>query len=121
MGEQILLEQPFRQRRTLLRTVFPPVVPERKGAAHFQHVQSCESTAGRDAVEQFWQEAVDSRSEGLMIKVRATVLVHTVCPHADLSAQLLDSGAVAEEGKEGKEPLDLVREDHHELLDFPGR
>ncbi|GJE92226.1 ATP-dependent DNA ligase [Phanerochaete sordida] len=84
LNGEILLEQPFRQRRTLLRTVFPPMVPERKGAAHFQHVQSCESTDGRDAVEQFWQEAVGSRSEGLMIK-------------------LLDSGAVAEEGKEGRE------------------
>lgn len=32
-------------------------------------MQSCESEDGRDAVEEFWQEAVSSRSEGLMIKV----------------------------------------------------
>lgn len=83
LNGEILLEKPFRLRRSLLRTVFPPIVPENKGAAQFQHVQSCESTDGRDAIEQFWQEAVSSRSEGLMIK-------------------LLDSGGVEEDNKEGK-------------------
>ena len=66
---QILLEKPFRHRRSLLRSRFPPLIPAQKGAARFDHVQSCESEEGREAVEQFWQTAVNSRSEGLMIKV----------------------------------------------------
>ncbi|KDQ53466.1 hypothetical protein JAAARDRAFT_39145 [Jaapia argillacea MUCL 33604] len=69
LNEEILLGQPFRERRSILRTNFPPFVPDRKTAARLDHVQSCESEEGREAVEEFWQKAVDSRSEGLMIKL----------------------------------------------------
>jgi hypothetical protein len=37
--------------------------------ARFAHVESCESEAGREAIEIFWEKAVESRAEGLMIKV----------------------------------------------------
>ncbi|KIP10885.1 hypothetical protein PHLGIDRAFT_100459 [Phlebiopsis gigantea 11061_1 CR5-6] len=83
LNGDILLEKPFRLRRTLLRTVLPSWTPERMSAARLHHVQSCESSEGRESVEQFWQEAVNSRSEGLMIK-------------------LLDSGEVNENSREGK-------------------
>ncbi|KAL7281676.1 hypothetical protein ACG7TL_004993 [Trametes sanguinea] len=75
---QLLLERPFRERRSLLRTRFPPYIPPQKGAARFDHVKSVESEDGREAVEDFWQTAVNSSSEGLMVK-------------------LLDSGEVLEE------------------------
>ncbi|EKM54483.1 uncharacterized protein PHACADRAFT_162874 [Phanerochaete carnosa HHB-10118-sp] len=91
LNGEILLERPFRLRRSLLRTVFPPVVPDSTSAAQFQHVQSCESADGREAVEQFWQEAVSSRSEGLMIK-------------------LLDSGLVTEDNKSRRKPLPATYE-----------
>lgn len=35
-------------------------------------MEYCESIDGREAVEEFWKKAVDSRSEGLMIKVTLT-------------------------------------------------
>ena len=66
----MLLESPFRERRSLLRTRFPPYTPPVAGAARFDHGRSVESEAGREAVEEFWQEAVNSSSEGLMVKVR---------------------------------------------------
>lgn len=66
---QVLLAQPFRERRSLLRSHFPPFLPSDKGA-RLDHVESCESDAGKDAIEEFWQKAIESRSEGLMIKVR---------------------------------------------------
>ena len=44
--------------------------PDQPSAARFDHVESCESEEGRNAVEEFWLRAVDSRCEGLMIKVR---------------------------------------------------
>ena len=67
---QILLERPFRERRNLLRTRFPPYTPAQLGAARFDHVKSVESEEGREVVEEFWQTAVNSSSEGLMVKVR---------------------------------------------------
>ncbi|KAH9949560.1 ATP-dependent DNA ligase [Amylocystis lapponica] len=92
---QILLEKPFRERRSLLRSRFPPVIPEQKGAARFDHVRSCESEAGRDVVEEFWQLAVTSSCEGLMVK-------------------LLDSGEVSEESnpkeKTRRKPLPATYE-----------
>ena len=72
----ILLEKAFRERRTLLRSQFPPIIPTQKGAARFDHVQSCESEDGREAVEEFWQMAVNSRSEGLMIKVLTITIIY---------------------------------------------
>ncbi|KAI8993003.1 ATP-dependent DNA ligase [Trametes punicea] len=81
---QILLERSFRERRSLLRTRFPPYTPPQKGAARFDHVRSVESEDGREAVEEFWQTAVNSSSEGLMVK-------------------LLDSGEVLEEPNQNKD------------------
>ncbi|TFK55010.1 ATP-dependent DNA ligase [Heliocybe sulcata] len=93
---QILLQEPFRKRRALLRTRLPPVIPEWKGAARLDHVRSVESEAGREAIEEFWQEAVESRVEGLMVK-------------------LLDSGEVLEEpsnkkGRPRRKPLPATYE-----------
>ncbi|KAI0645719.1 ATP-dependent DNA ligase [Trametes meyenii] len=81
---QVLLERPFRERRSLLRTRFPPYTPPLRGSARFDHVRSVESEDGREAVEEFWQAAVNSSSEGLMVK-------------------LLDSGEVLEEPNQSKD------------------
>ncbi|OJA13073.1 hypothetical protein AZE42_01894 [Rhizopogon vesiculosus] len=76
---EVLLARPFRERRSLLRSRFPPFLSCDKGAGRLDHVESCESENGRDAIEEFWQKAIESRSEGLMIK-------------------LLDSGTIQEDG-----------------------
>ncbi|KAL0956365.1 hypothetical protein HGRIS_002513 [Hohenbuehelia grisea] len=68
-NDQSLLKTPFRERRALLRTEFPPLLPETLGIARFHHVESCESEAGKEAVQEFWERAVESRCEGLMIKL----------------------------------------------------
>ncbi|KAI9442212.1 DNA ligase [Lactarius indigo] len=69
LNGQSLLKEPFRSRRKLLRTYFSAVRPDQIGAARFDHVESCESEEGRRAIEEFWSRAVDSRCEGLMIKL----------------------------------------------------
>ena len=84
--KQVLIQQPFRERRRLLRTALPPLDPaagphaddqstSNLGAAarlhaRMGHVESVENAAGREAVEEFWEKAVESKCEGLMIKVR---------------------------------------------------
>ncbi|EJD03124.1 ATP-dependent DNA ligase [Fomitiporia mediterranea MF3/22] len=69
LNEESLLEQPFRLRRQKLRSYFPPIHPSSPFISKFDHVECCESEEGREAVEEFWQKAVDGRSEGLMIKL----------------------------------------------------
>ncbi|KAG2345582.1 ATP-dependent DNA ligase [Suillus weaverae] len=86
---KVLLTQPFRERRSLLRSRFPPFLPSDKGAGRLDHIESCESEAGKDAIEEFWQKAIESRSEGLMIK-------------------LLSGGAMQEGGK--RKPLSATYE-----------
>ncbi|TCD71252.1 hypothetical protein EIP91_011730 [Steccherinum ochraceum] len=81
---QILLQQPFRERRQLLRSRFPPITPQEVTMARFDHVQSCESESGREALEEFWELALNNRTEGLMIK-------------------LLDSGDILEDPKSKKD------------------
>ena len=65
-----MLEEPFRSRRDLLRQNFPSFTPEDKFTARLKQVESCESDEGRETVEEFFQMAVNSKSEGLMVKVR---------------------------------------------------
>ena len=48
---------------------FPPFIPPTKGAARLDHVVNCDSEQGRGAIEAFWERALDSRCEGLMVKV----------------------------------------------------
>ncbi|KZS98440.1 ATP-dependent DNA ligase [Sistotremastrum niveocremeum HHB9708] len=91
----VLLKEPFRRRRELLRNTFPPLVPDQVNVARLDHVESIESEVGRSVVEEFWQQAVDGKSEGLMIK-------------------LLDTGTVIEEdvskGKTRRKPLPATYE-----------
>jgi hypothetical protein len=51
------------------------VQADKPGAAKFDHVESCESEEGKEAIEGFWLRAVDSRCEGLMIKVRGYISI----------------------------------------------
>ncbi|RDB24765.1 DNA ligase 3 [Hypsizygus marmoreus] len=64
-----LLEHTFRERRNTLHSRFQRFIPSDERAARFDHVDSCWSEKGRDAVEQFWERAIGSRCEGLMIKL----------------------------------------------------
>ena len=40
--------------------------------ATLDHVESIDAQEGRDAVQDFWERAVESKCEGLMIKVCTT-------------------------------------------------
>jgi len=75
LNGQSLLKEPFRSRRQLLHTYFSAVRSDQTDAARFDHVESCESEEGRRAIEEFWLRAVNSRCEGLMIKVREHVSI----------------------------------------------
>ncbi|KAG1862554.1 ATP-dependent DNA ligase [Suillus subalutaceus] len=54
---EVLLAQPFRERRSLLKSRFPPFSTSDKGAGRLDHVESCESEAGKDAIEEFLAES----------------------------------------------------------------
>ncbi|KAI9572147.1 ATP-dependent DNA ligase [Boletus coccyginus] len=69
---EILLERSFRERRNLLRTRLSALTPGEPGTASLVHVNSCESELGREHIEGFWNEAVESRCEGLMVKLLDT-------------------------------------------------
>lgn len=72
-------------------------MPATQGGARLKHVTSLDSDCprGRDEVETFWEVAVDSQCEGLMIKVNRQF---GACkyPLISVSLQLLDSGDVVE-------------------------
>lgn len=72
---------------------------DQPSAAKFDHVESRESEGGRKVIEEFWFRAVDSRCEGLMIKVRRIIF-----QSADLLENLLKaSGPRRNSGKYGSE------------------
>lgn len=88
-----------------MRSRFPPHKAENEAAARFDHVKSCESEDGRAAIEEFWQMAVDSAVEGLMIKV---CVFGSYCPSHELIfnydlPQLLDTGDILEEPNQAKD------------------
>ncbi|KAG8817751.1 hypothetical protein FRC19_011172 [Serendipita sp. 401] len=76
-----LIQKPFRERRRLLHSHLPPMNPmdalnEEPDApaslhvlARLELVESVESDQGREVVEEFWEKAIESKCEGLMIKL----------------------------------------------------
>lgn len=62
-----LLKSSFRLRRQSLHTRFPPFSPDNPLIARFAHVKSCESNEPDD-VERFFEEARNSKCEGIMVK-----------------------------------------------------
>ncbi|CAE6516509.1 unnamed protein product [Rhizoctonia solani] len=86
LNREVLLNKPFRERRRLLREWFPPLVPEDPFCSRLTHAESVESEEGREVVEEFWEKAVASQCEGLMIKAS--------------KGALLDSGEVPEVAEE---------------------
>ena len=79
-----------------MRSRFPRFVPQQRTAARFDHVESYESEDGQDVVEEFWQTAVDSRCEGLMIKVRTSPHRSARVLCRDTFAKLLDDGKASD-------------------------
>ncbi|KAG8834684.1 hypothetical protein FRC17_007769 [Serendipita sp. 399] len=85
-----LIQKPFRERRRLLRTHLPPVNPmdalneelDTPASIHvlarLEFVESVESDQGREIVEEFWEKAVESKCEGLMIKLLDEVEVNVI-------------------------------------------
>ncbi|CAE7072296.1 unnamed protein product [Rhizoctonia solani] len=69
LNGEVLLDKPFRGRRRLLREWFPPLIPEEPFCSRLAHAESVESKDGREVVEEFWEKAVASQCEGLMIKL----------------------------------------------------
>lgn len=89
---QSLIQQPFRERRRLLRSNLPPVRQFASSddasslkvvQASLDHVESVEAHHGREVVEEFWERAVESKCEGLMIKV-----VHPSSPFLGVIAHI---------------------------------
>lgn len=87
-----MLSRPLRERRALLRLNFAPRTPQEQSVARFDHVASCESNSGKENVEEFWEKAIESRCEGLMIKVRSvTVQFFSLSNNPVWGAQVLDN------------------------------
>ncbi|KAF9529177.1 ATP-dependent DNA ligase [Crepidotus variabilis] len=70
LNDQSLLGRTFRDRRELLRSTFKSKHPGNDSfMAHFDFVNSCESEEGQSRIEEFMNEAVESKCEGLMLKL----------------------------------------------------
>ena len=77
-GEE-LLNRPFRERRSLLKSLFVEI------PHHFTWVESLEATsADTDAVQAFFQRALDIKCEGIMVKVLDNA------PNPDLLDEITD-------------------------------
>jgi DNA ligase-1 len=72
---QSYLQRTFRERRQALKPNFPPHSPANATLARLRHVESCESDEGQMAVQEFWERALESRCEGLMVKVQIAMRV----------------------------------------------
>ena len=67
LNGESLLAKPFRERRTLLKTRFPPLAPDDPTIARFDHVNSIIGTAGDlEPVREFMAAALNAKCEGLV-------------------------------------------------------
>jgi DNA ligase 1 len=70
MASQSLLPVPFRERRRLLRSLFPSITPSDPTVARFDHVCSVEGrTDDLEPLKAFMTDAIRNRCEGVMVKV----------------------------------------------------
>ena len=80
-GEE-LLSRPFRERRSLLRSLFVEI------PNHFTWVKSLEATSAHfEAVSAFFKQAIDIKCEGIMVKVLDNL------PNPDLQTEIDGNGA----------------------------
>jgi DNA ligase 1 len=85
-GEE-LLNRPFRERRSLLRSLFVEL------PNHFTWVKSLDATsADGEAVSDFFKQATDIKCEGIMVKVLDNL------PNPELQGELDGEGGVGGEG-----------------------
>lgn len=70
---QPILDSPFSHRRHLLRTLFPPFAnPADPTLARFSHVEAIDSTSCTDVpaeIQAFFEQVVEQKCEGLMVKL----------------------------------------------------
>ncbi|KAI1469296.1 ATP-dependent DNA ligase [Daldinia caldariorum] len=92
LNGQPLLDRPFRERRSLLRSLFTEI------PHHFTWVKSLDATSqDSEAVLDFFKQAIESKCEGIMVKILDNM--------PDLpapSGTIEDSDRVAEEVEEGE-------------------
>ncbi|KIO33510.1 hypothetical protein M407DRAFT_17761 [Tulasnella calospora MUT 4182] len=101
-NDRVLLGEPFRTRRDLLRTKFPQYILEDKYTARLDHVESCEGDDGREVVEEFFQRAVESKSEGLMIKLLDSGEVIEVVGYGDGDDVVMEDASTSSPKKDKK-------------------
>lgn len=89
-GEE-LLDRPFRERRSLLRSLFVEI------QNHFTWVKSLDATsADVEPVSDFFKQATDIKCEGIMVKVLDDL------PNPDLQAEMDIDGPATEDAASGK-------------------
>ncbi|KAF9454008.1 ATP-dependent DNA ligase [Macrolepiota fuliginosa MF-IS2] len=76
LNGEVLLQKTFRERRSLLESLFSPYIPKETGLARFAHVENMDSETGETSVEEFWQRSIQSQCEGLMIKLLDNDMAH---------------------------------------------
>ena len=74
-GWQTLINKPFRERRELLKTRFPPREPDDPTIARWDHVKCMEGFPNNlEPIRQFMLEAISQKCEGLMLKLLDSVV-----------------------------------------------
>ncbi|BGP55829.1 hypothetical protein JCM8202v2_003436 [Rhodotorula sphaerocarpa] len=68
LNDESLLSTPFRGRRHLLHTVFPPLLPKDPRYAKWELIPSCTDTEP-ERVRAFFHEALKMKAEGIMVKL----------------------------------------------------
>lgn len=70
VSRQTLINKPFRERRNLLKTRFPPREPSEPTIARFDHVKCMEGFPNNlEPIRQFMLQAISEKCEGLMLKL----------------------------------------------------
>lgn len=97
---QTLINKPFRERRHLLKSRFPPREPSEPTIARFDHVKCMEGfPTNLEPIRQFMLEAISQKCEGLMLK-----LLDSSVPSSETAKlEQVDDELTAEEGDGSEE------------------
>ncbi|KWU43593.1 ATP-dependent DNA ligase, partial [Rhodotorula sp. JG-1b] len=97
LNDESLLSTPFRGRRRLLHTHFPPLRPTDPRYAKWELIPSCTDTEP-DKVRAFFHEALKMKAEGIMVKLLDEVEVEVEVQEGQQDGELGDAVDEEENG-----------------------
>ena len=112
--QQTLINNTFRERRSLLKSCFPKLDIEDPTIARWDHVKCMEGFPNNlEPIRQFMLEAISQKCEGLMLKLLDSIIPPAAAIESAVKQEETDEDVESEEAEDEGEADDVEVDDAH--------